>query len=160
MWPLSTVRQRQEQKAIRDGITATQWFFPMHKPCPWSLRPTGLPLYFLQWRRSLISQISTSYTEFIGAKNPHFLEVLGNNLYSEFQLSILNLKAQRTLMSSKSWLELWRTLKVPDRRFGSWSWWRWVTNIPNYLYAKFQLSILGLLRTLEVPDWVFGSLIW
>ena len=40
-----------------------------------------------------------------------------NDLYSEFQLSLFNLKVQRTLVSLKSWLELRRTLEVPDWGF-------------------------------------------
>ena len=40
-------------------------------------------------------------------------------------------------------LGIWRTLEVPDWGFGSWSWWGWVQDVPNYLCSQIQLSTLN-----------------
>ena len=40
-------------------------------------------------------------------------------------------------------LGFWRTLEVPNWGFGSWSWWGWVYNVPNYLCSEIQLSTLN-----------------
>ena len=40
----------------------------------------------------------------------------------EFCISILNLKVQRTSMSFKSWLGVWRMIEVFDWGLASWSW--------------------------------------
>ena len=45
--------------------------------------------------------------------------------------------------SRSPWLELCRTLEVPDWGFSSWSWWGWVYNVPNYLCSEIQLSTLN-----------------
>ena len=97
------------------------------------------------------------------------------DIYTEFQLSILNLRVQRSPLSSKSWLELWWTLEVPDWGLGSWSWWGCVYDLSTDPYTKFELSKLKLKvqrsllssktwlelwRTLEIPDWGFSSSPW
>ena len=51
---------------------------------------------------------------------------------------------QRTLMSFKSWLVLWRMLEVPDWGFSSWSWWEWVKHVINHLCSEFELFTLSL----------------
>ena len=60
-----------------------------------------------------------------------------NNLCSEIQLSTLNMKVQRTLMSSKSLAGVGSWLG-----FGSWSWWGGVHNVPNNPGSKIQISTL------------------
>ena len=40
-------------------------------------------------------------------------------------------------------LGIWRTLEVPDWGFSSWSWWRWISNLPNYLCFEIRLSTLN-----------------
>ena len=86
---------------------------------------------------------------------------------SEFWLSTLILKVQRTSMSLKSWLGFWRTLEVPDLRLESLYWFEYGHQFLINQCSKFWLSTLilkeqrtsifinfwiRLWRTLEVPD--------
>ena len=79
---------------------------------------------------------------------------------SEFWLSILILKVQRTSMSFRSWLGLWRTLYVPDWGFGSWSWFgygHWSLVHPWYIFW-IPILILKVQRTsMSFKSW-YGSL--
>ena len=56
----------------------------------------------------------------------------------------LDLKVQSTSMSFKSWLELWRTLDVPDWGFAYWSWFGYCHWSLLHPCSKFWLSILIL----------------
>ena len=86
--------------------------------------------------------------------------------WSKFWLSILILMVQRTYMSYKSFLGLWRTLEVPDWCLTFWSWfghgnWSWIITILNigslswFWRCKnhpYPLSPnMGLWRMLEIP---------
>ena len=86
-----------------------------------------------------------------------------NNLCSKIQLSTLNIKVQRTLMSSKSWSG------VMQDSGGYWLWFRFLIMIemglkcPKFSFLPWikgckepsclQSPGLGIWRTLEVPDW-------
>ena len=61
--------------------------------------------------------------------------------YAKFWLSILILKVQRTSMSFKSWLGLWRTLEVLDLSLTSSSWFRYGHCFFINPHSKFWLSI-------------------
>ena len=133
---------------------------------------------------------SAFYIESKGAKKPHVLVFLGwscgglwrflNGVFVPDLDGDRSTKSQTTYVPKFSflcwiyrckepscpwspWLELWRTLEVPDWCFGSWSWWGQVSNVPNNICSEIQLSILNLKvlwRTLEVPDWGFESWSW
>ena len=94
--------------------------------------------------------------------------------WSKYQLFILIWKVQRTSMSFKSSLGLWRTLEVPD--WGSASWYLdivtglWYNNGPIFgslsLFWKCKehpcplSSHLGVWRMPEVPVWGLASWSW
>ena len=64
--------------------------------------------------------------------------------YSQFKPFMFYFELQRTLMSFKSCLELWRMLEVTDWGFSSWSWWGWFNNCLANPCSKFELSTLNL----------------
>ena len=79
---------------------------------------------------------------------------------SEFWLSILILKEQRTSCPLSSYLGLWRTLEVPDFGLASWSWFGYDHWSLLHPYAKFWLSILILKvqrTSMSFKSW-FGAL--
>ena len=82
------------------------------------------------------------------------------HLCSKFRLSILILKLQRTSLSFKSWLELWRTQEFPDWQLESgfqfgYSHWSLI-----YSWSEFLLFILILKvqrTSMSFKSW-FGAL--
>ena len=96
-------------------------------PCPLS---PGLEL----WRTLKVPEWCFNFSSWWGG----FYNV-PNNLCSKIQISTLNKKVQRSPCPWSPVLELWRTLKVPDWGFGSWSWCEGVTNVPNNLWSEIKL---------------------
>ena len=95
--------------------------------------------------------------------------------WSKYLDFLLILKVQRTYMSFKYFLGLWRTLEVPDWGLASWSWfgyghWSLIYPLPEFWLLSWfwrckehpcPLSPdLGLWRMLEVPDWGLASSSW
>ena len=80
--------------------------------------------------------------------------------WAKFWLSILILKVQRTIMSLKSWLWLWRTLEVPDWGLESWFGFWYGHKSLLHLYSKFWLFflILKVQRTsISLKSWFWAS---
>ena len=96
-------------------------------PCPLS---PGLEL----WRTLKVPEWCFNFSSWWGG----FYNV-PNNLCSKIQISTLSKKVQRSPCPWSPVLELWRTLKVPDWGFGSWSWCEGVTNVPNNLSSEIKL---------------------
>ena len=92
----------------------------------------------------LLNSDSSKYDNIRISERHFFLALAECCWWALGQISTLNLKVQGTLMSSKSWLEVWTTPKVPDWGLGSWWWWGWVNNVPNDLCSEFLLSSLYL----------------
>ena len=138
------------QGALRHDIQLFQRNFGGLGPLFEGLQPLIIMRMGQQYSKWHMFRISAFYIEFKGAKNPHFLDVLDCGFgglwrfltkvsvpdHDEFGFTMSQTNyvqkfsflhwIKRCKEPSCPWspgLWIWRTLEVPDRGLGSWSWW-------------------------------------